>query len=237
MNTMIFFLLLILALIIGFLFFFKNRQLVEEPPEQLPYYKITNLLTPAELSFYHVLKIAASEQYDISIKVRLADLISVQKGIDKASWGKAFNKIKAKHIDFVLCDIHTSEILCAIELDDQSHLQEKRQQRDLFIEKALEVAKLPFARFDVTRSYQSEEIKQKIQITIAPPVITINESDSVLDKVLIDPDVQSHELNILDDKCPKCSGVLILRNVTRGQNKGNSFYGCSNFPQCRYIKG
>tara|TARA_R110002049_G_scaffold216652_6_gene388088 strand:- start:2278 stop:2982 length:705 start_codon:yes stop_codon:yes gene_type:complete len=233
---MILFLLVFALLIIGVLFVFKNNQSIDDHAEHLPYYKITNLLTPAEVSFYHVLKIAVSEKYDISIKTRLADLISVQKGIDRSIWGKAFNKIKAKHIDFVLCDKHSSEILCAIELDDESHLQVKRQQRDKFVEKALGIAKLPFARFDVSRTYQSEEIKQQIQLTITPAVITINESDAVFDKVLINPDVEQHDLNTLKEKCPKCSGDLILRNVTKGQNKGNSFYGCSNFPQCRYIK-
>lgn len=238
MDTMLFVLLVILALIIGFLLFFNNSSSVKEQAKSLPYYKITNLLTPAELSFYHVLKIAVSEQYDISIKVRLADLISVQKGIDKTLWRTAFNRIAAKHIDFVLCDKNTSEILCAIELDDQSHLQQKRQRRDLFVEKALGAAKLPFARFDVTRSYQSEEIKQHVQTTIAPPIIAINESDIDIDidKVLINPDIQQHNLNTLEDKCPKCSGYLVLRNAGRGQNKGNSFYGCSNFPRCRYVK-
>jgi hypothetical protein len=216
--------------------FFKNSPSIKEQVEQLPYYKITNLLTPAELSFYHVLKIAISEQYDISIKVRLADLVSVQKGMDRVSWGKAFNKIKAKHIDFVLCDKSTSEILCAIELDDPSHQQEKRQQRDQFIEKALSVAKLPFARFYVTRTYQSEEIKQQLQSIISPPAIMINEPESSVGAVLIDPDFKQDEVTTLENKCPKCSGELILRTVTRGQNKGNSFYGCSNFPQCRYIR-
>ncbi|MBS6564825.1 MAG: topoisomerase DNA-binding C4 zinc finger domain-containing protein, partial [Clostridiales bacterium] len=36
--------------------------------------------------------------------------------------------------------------------------------------------------------------------------------------------------------CPKCGATLIVREVKRGKNKGNSFYGCSNFPQCRYIQ-
>ena len=37
-------------------------------------------------------------------------------------------------------------------------------------------------------------------------------------------------------KCPKCGGALVLRTAQRGQNKGNQFYGCSNFPKCRYIQ-
>lgn len=36
--------------------------------------------------------------------------------------------------------------------------------------------------------------------------------------------------------CPKCGGSLILRTAKRGRNAGNQFYGCSNYPTCRYIK-
>ena len=37
-------------------------------------------------------------------------------------------------------------------------------------------------------------------------------------------------------KCPKCGGNLILRTASRGANAGRSFYGCSNYPKCRYIQ-
>lgn len=36
--------------------------------------------------------------------------------------------------------------------------------------------------------------------------------------------------------CPKCGGSLILRTAKRGTNAGNQFYGCSNYPTCKYIK-
>ncbi len=36
--------------------------------------------------------------------------------------------------------------------------------------------------------------------------------------------------------CPKCGGQLILRTAKRGEQAGQHFYGCSNFPKCRYIK-
>ena len=39
-----------------------------------------------------------------------------------------------------------------------------------------------------------------------------------------------------NSKCPKCNGNLILRTATRGANAGNQFYGCSNYPKCRYIQ-
>lgn len=37
-------------------------------------------------------------------------------------------------------------------------------------------------------------------------------------------------------KCPKCNSDLILRTATRGANAGKQFYGCSNFPKCKYIQ-
>lgn len=45
---------------------------------------------------------------------------------------------------------------------------------------------------------------------------------------------ETREQQIL--KCPKCNGDLILRTATRGANAGNQFYGCSNYPKCKYIQ-
>ena len=36
--------------------------------------------------------------------------------------------------------------------------------------------------------------------------------------------------------CPRCGSVLVLRTAKKGENAGNQFYGCSNFPKCRYIQ-
>ena len=59
---------------------------------------------------------------------------------------------------------------------------------------------------------------------------------SVLDS--IDEDISgqagdSEEINII---CPKCGKELVLRTAKKGSNAGNQFYGCSGFPQCRYVK-
>ena len=37
-------------------------------------------------------------------------------------------------------------------------------------------------------------------------------------------------------RCPKCGGELVLRTVKKGEKSGSQFYGCSNFPKCRYIQ-
>ncbi len=35
--------------------------------------------------------------------------------------------------------------------------------------------------------------------------------------------------------CPKCGEEMVLREVKKGQNIGNKFWGCSSFPKCRGI--
>ncbi len=36
--------------------------------------------------------------------------------------------------------------------------------------------------------------------------------------------------------CPKCGGELVERTAKKGKNAGQKFFGCSNFPKCRYLK-
>ncbi len=36
--------------------------------------------------------------------------------------------------------------------------------------------------------------------------------------------------------CPFCGGKLVLRTATKGARAGKQFYGCSNYPKCRYVK-
>lgn len=36
--------------------------------------------------------------------------------------------------------------------------------------------------------------------------------------------------------CPKCGGNLVIRTAKRGANIGSKFYGCSNYPNCKYTR-
>jgi len=35
--------------------------------------------------------------------------------------------------------------------------------------------------------------------------------------------------------CPDCGGTMVLRTAKTGGNKGNPFWGCSNYPKCKGI--
>ena len=36
--------------------------------------------------------------------------------------------------------------------------------------------------------------------------------------------------------CPRCGSELVVRTAKKGANVGNMFYGCSNFPRCRFVR-
>lgn len=104
----------------------------------LPYQK-KYLLTRNEYYFYKKLQ-TYTEKHNLQIlaKIRLADLIEVKKGLSNSDWNRYFSKIKSKHIDFAIVD--NMKILCLIELDDSTHNQNDRKERDLFVNSALSQA-------------------------------------------------------------------------------------------------
>lgn len=97
-------------------------------------YQRKKILTKNEYYFYTKLK-EVTNKYNLQIltKIRLADLIEVKPySINRNEWGTNFNKIKAKHIDFAIVD--DMKVLLIIELDDQSHNNIERIERDKFVD-------------------------------------------------------------------------------------------------------
>ncbi len=107
----------------------------EEDIERLPYRK-KYLLTKNEYWFYKNLKeIADKYGYAILAKIRFADLVEVNDEAGKSEYMKYFGKIKAKHIDFILCKKENLYPELLIELNDNSHKKEDRIKRDEFVKK------------------------------------------------------------------------------------------------------
>lgn len=48
--------------------------------------------------------------------------------------------------------------------------------------------------------------------------------------------IPAPQINDNSTVCPRCGGKLVLRTAKQGNNVGNSFYGCSNYPKCRYTR-
>ena len=106
-------------------------------------FKQKQLLSAAEENFFLTLRECLNESVTISFKVRLADLIESNDFGD-------FRRTSQKHIDFTLIDANSFEILGLIELDDKSHLRDNRQERDEFVDYAVESAGLSICHVRVT---------------------------------------------------------------------------------------
>ena len=133
-------------------------------PDPLPYYSCEYLCNKGATAFYHALRRAVGRRFGISMKVRLADVITCLADSWHAGYGM---KIAAKHLDFVLHDPHTTKIVAVIELDGSSHRWRSRRQRDAFVDWALETAGVPIIRFQAASSYDAGEIAGEIDDVLA----------------------------------------------------------------------
>ncbi|MFT4929895.1 MAG: hypothetical protein ACI8WB_006030 [Phenylobacterium sp.] len=193
------------------------------------------LFTPAERSFLGVLHQAVGEQAQIFGKVRVADILTPEKNLSKSHWQTAFNKISAKHFDFVLCDKTDLSVLCVIELDDKSHNSKHRQARDQFLQNACLSANMPLIQIPAQASYNIHTLRQSLAnyLPNESPNKTSNEQPD--DNQWRAPQSDSIETPATVAKtCPKCSSEMVKRTASKGKNVGDHFWGCSGFPKCRY---
>lgn len=124
------------------------------------------LFSPAERSFYGVIESAVSDDYRVLGKVRIADILTPAKGMGRKHWQIAFNKISAKHFDYVLCRKDTLDVVAVVELDDKSHKKASSKKRDHLIQKACESATLTLVRFPAKANYSVSEVKEVIENSI-----------------------------------------------------------------------
>lgn len=135
----------------------------------LPYRRKDYLLSKAERSFFGVLHQAVGDDYWIFAKVRVADLVWMPRGTESRQ--SHFNRIQAKHIDFLLCDPDVVRPILAIELDDSSHQGEDRRSRDEFVDQALRAAGLPLLRVPCKAGYRVDELRERVRAAVTTSAV------------------------------------------------------------------
>lgn len=202
-----------------------SRRPVAEPvvlppivPDIYPYRVRDDFLSPAEASFYRVIRSMIGERLLICPKVSLAEIFFVA---ERDSYQSYQNKIDRKRIDFLLCDPQTLKPILAIELDDSSHQRLDRQERDSFVEKVFADAKLPLVRIRVQNTYNTRELAKKFQAAMKgqqnqPPAAPAPISNEPI--------------------CSKCGIPMVRRTSRRGNAPGQDFWGCANYPRCREMR-
>lgn len=153
---------LIAAIIVGLVVLVLLKELAKKGVSTGNYQIRGPLLTKAERSFYGVLQQAVGENYSVFSKVRVADVLAPAKGMPKKEWRSAFNRISAKHFDFVLCDPGSLTVEFVLELNDKSHGRADRSKRDAFIREACSSAGLRLVEINAKASYSTQELRSQL---------------------------------------------------------------------------
>ena len=119
--------------------------------------KRKKLLSLAEQKFYHALESCIKPEHRIACKCRLEDIMYVDNVPNKQAFR---NKIKSRHVDFVIFDPQNGYTLTAIELDDKSH--ENKKEQDEFKNDAFSDIQMKLIRIDVTNNYNIKTIENLI---------------------------------------------------------------------------
>lgn len=123
-------------------------------------YQRAEILTPTEYQFWEKLYYKCSiSNLIVCPKVRMEDIINVDKNHKDREILR--NKIKSRHIDFILCDSHL-RVLAGLELDDKSHQSLKAQKADNFKDEVFNSLDIPLYRIKVEPSKYTEEITRVI---------------------------------------------------------------------------
>jgi ssDNA-binding Zn-finger/Zn-ribbon topoisomerase 1 len=159
----------------------------------------------------------------------VADVLEPKAGLGRSARQKAFNKISAKHFDFLLCDKEDLSVACAIELDDASHDSKRRQERDEFLKGVCEAAGVPLIQIPAKSAYVISEVR-----SLLPRYLTIKDTPDP--ESLPAPAMAIGKPETNGKVCPNCSTVMVKRVAKNGKHAGKPFWACRAYPKCKTIE-
>lgn len=160
MQIFIFFTVLIIVAAIILKIYFPDIFPEEEKKSVYNYKRKDFLMSRAEHEFFDILVSIVGSQYYIFPQIHLSTILDNK--VVGQNWRGAFRHIDEKSVDFVICDKSYIKPLLAIELDDRTHDQEKRKDRDSEVERILNNAGLSLLRIGNNGHFDREEIKRTV---------------------------------------------------------------------------
>ena len=138
------------------------------PAGALPYCSRQFLLSKGEAAFFHALRAALPPGLMIAPKVRVSDILKC----DAAAWKQGFGgRISQKHVDFVIADARTTEFVLVVELDDRTHRQRDRRDRDDFLDRAFAAAGLEVLHVPAASRYDEARLRTLLTERISPQAL------------------------------------------------------------------
>lgn len=154
--------LLLIVIIVGLLSFlrkFAEKTITEydnKTDDYKHYVKKNYLMSIAEHNFFKVLKEAVKDKYYIVSQVQLSKIIEVNKyERNKRTY---YNKIDRKSVDFVLFNKEYFTPYMVIELDDNSHMLQEREERDGFVDSILNRVGIKVVHIKTSNNYNLSHI-------------------------------------------------------------------------------
>jgi hypothetical protein len=121
-------------------------------------YTAAKLLTSAECEFYRKMQAACPAGLVVMVKVRLADLVSIPRGLERKERFRVLAPLAQKHVDFVVFNPAQNQVVRVIELNDSTHRQMDRRARDIYVRNVLESAGVGLTEMPLRRSYSDGEL-------------------------------------------------------------------------------
>lgn len=146
----------------------------ETNKNEIPLYRLKySLMTKNEQKYYNVIKDNLSEKYKIFPQINLATII--QKTDPNAYRNELF-----RNIDFLITDSEYKPLVC-IEINDESHNDYKRKQRDRKVKAICEEAGIPLITFwtsyGINKDYIIARIDEAISMTFAENYADFDETE------------------------------------------------------------
>lgn len=127
--------------------------------ETLSYKRKDFLLNIAERKCFEGLQQIIPDNYVIFPQISLKSIIEVNGA---QNYRTSQNKIDRKIIDFVIFDKPYYKPILAIEYDGSTHNRADRQERDLFVDSALETSGIKIIHIKHEKDINFEEIKNEL---------------------------------------------------------------------------
>ena len=139
----------------------SGNKIENEEKPKYQYIRKDFVMTPVERECYVALVSAVGDTYDIFPQVHLPSIL--EHKINGQDWKPAFSHISQKSMDYILCNKSNLLSRLAIELDDKSHEQEARKERDIEVERMLAAANFPLLRLENHGSFNPVDLKKRIE--------------------------------------------------------------------------
>ncbi|NMC51966.1 DUF2726 domain-containing protein [Candidatus Kuenenbacteria bacterium] len=162
-------LLIIIVITLGILFYFFKDKIsifLQQEEKVLPFRRKDFLLNIPERQFFEGLQQIIPAEYIVFPQIVLSNIIQVTSS--KKEFWTYQNKINRKTIDFVIFEKQYIKPIIAIEYDGKTHNRSDRQERDDFVNMALESAGIKSLHIRHQKNINFEEIKNKINELLTP---------------------------------------------------------------------